>query len=134
MCWKSAQSCKDTTNNDPSLSQPSLQDPVCVQATTVKAESLYNLCKFEHSLKIFTQGRQLAPDSEKLHAGILKCRKTILDKLEHPDIFFFPGSHTFVDSLQKGGVAAVDNFLNDQTSEKYYRSSPSMTNTGKSSF
>ena len=71
-----------------------------VKATTVKAESLYNTCNFEHSLNIFTKGRKLAPDYERLHAGILKCRKTILDKVEDLAIFFLPDSQRFVDSLR----------------------------------
>ena len=53
----------------------------------------------------------MAPDSERLESGILKCRKTILNQLEDKELFFFHGSKRFFDQLQKGGSSAVDNYV-----------------------
>ena len=41
----------------------------------MKAESLYNICDFEHSLVLFTRGQYLSPDSSLVKNGISKCRK-----------------------------------------------------------
>ena len=97
----------------------------------MNAESLYNVCEFEHALKIFTQGRKLAPDSEKLKAGILKCRKTILNQVEDTNIFVFPGSMHFVDYLQKGGKDAVNDFINSKNTGKLWKTDLNMSSMGK---
>merc|ERR1711892_1089877 len=89
------------------------REPTCVKAIIVKAESLYNVCDFEHALVLFTKGRKLAPDSDGLQAGILKCKKTILNKVCDQDVFFFLGSKHFIDYLRKQGDDSVDVFIND---------------------
>lgn len=43
-------------------------------AQQVKAEALYNLCEFEHSLVAFCRGRRLAPDKESFSNGMVKCK------------------------------------------------------------
>ena len=92
-----------------------------MKAVVVKAESLYNVCDFEHALMLFTKGKKLAPDSEWLEAGVLKCKKTILNKINDEDVFFFPGSKHFMDHLRKQGDNSVDNFLNDVDTERNWK-------------
>ena len=62
-----------------------------------QAEALYNMCKFEHSFALFSkvmlpaklrrifknifQGSKLYPEAEEIKAGVLKCRKTISNKV-----------------------------------------------------
>ena len=86
-----------------------------------KAESLYNVCDFEHALVLFTKGRKLAPDSDGLQAGILKCKKTILNIVCDQDVFFFLGSKHFIDYLRKQGDDSVEVFINDDNSEKTWK-------------
>ena len=87
----------------------------------VKAESLYNLCDFEHALVLFTKGEKLAPDSDGIQAGILKCKKTILNKISDEDVFFFSGSKYFIDYLRKQGDKSIDSFISDDDSEKNWK-------------
>ena len=101
----------------------SFQEPTCVKAIIVKAESLYNICNFEHALALFTKGKKLAPDCDHLEAGVLKCKKTILNKIQDDDVFFFAGSKHFIDYLRKQGGNSVDVFLNDGFKEKKWKKS-----------
>ena len=94
------------------------KDPYCVKAIMAKAESLYNLCDFEHALVLFTKGAKLAPDSDGIQAGILKCKNTILNKISDKDVFFFSGSKHFIDYLRKQGDTSIDSFINDDDTEE----------------
>ena len=87
------------------------QDPKCVKAIIAKAESLYNICDFEYSLLLFTRGHFLAPDSSLLQTGVMKCKKTISNKLCQEDIFFVSGAKYFIDYLRREGKGGVDDFL-----------------------
>ena len=77
----------------------------------MKAESLYNICDFEHALVLFTRGLHLAQDSSLVQNGILKCKKTISNKVCDLDIFSFHGSKKFFDHLRQEGEGAVDLFI-----------------------
>ena len=77
----------------------------------MKAESLYNICDFEHALVLFTRGLHLAQDSSLVQNGILKCKKTISNKVCDLDIFSFHGSKKFLDHLRQEGEGAVDLFI-----------------------
>ena len=79
-----------------------------------KAESLYNICDFEHSLLLFTRSQRLAPDCSLGMTGILKCKKTISNKIYQEDVFFFRGSKYFLDHLRREGGGGVDAFLTGQ--------------------
>ena len=70
-----------------------------VKAILNKAESLYNISDFEHALVQFHKGKVrfinktiitsissfqfLVPDNLEFQAGILKCRKTILNCIKN---------------------------------------------------
>ena len=79
-----------------------------MKAIIAKAESLYNICDFEHAMILFTQGHYLAPDSSLVQTGIIKCKKTISNKLRDEDIFFFTGSKLFIDHLRREGKEGVE--------------------------
>ena len=83
-----------------------------MKAIIAKAESLYNICNFEHALVLFIRGQYLAPDSSVVQNGILKCKKTISNKISDEDVFFFSGSKLFFDHLRREGEGAVDAFIN----------------------
>ena len=102
------------------------QDPSCIKAMTVKAESLFNICEFEHALLLFTKARQQAPESERLESGLMKCNKTILNKLSDENVFFFTGSKRFIDHLRKEGENSVDDFINSDDSQKTWRNTCSL--------
>ena len=78
----------------------------------MKAESLYNICDFEHSLVLFTRGQYLSPDSSLVKNGISKCRKTIINKIYNENVFSFPGSANFFDFLREEGEEATDSYIN----------------------
>ena len=61
---------------------------------------------------LFIRGRFLAPDSNIVENGILKCSKTIGNKIKDQDVFFFSGSKYFFDYLRSEGNSAVDSYLN----------------------
>ena len=82
-----------------------------MKAIIAKAESLYNICDFEHALVLFIRGQYLAPDSSVVENGILKCKKTIINKIDDDDVFFFTGSKLFFDHLRREGDGAVDAFI-----------------------
>ena len=97
----------------------------------MNAESLYNVCEFEHALLIFTKGKKLAPDSERIEAGISKCKKTILNKVGDGDVFFFPGSKRFIDHLRKGGNSIVENFINKENAAKTWKTTCNLASMSK---
>ena len=59
----------------------------CIESIRIKAESLFNLCQFEHSLLLFHRGQGFCPESEDFRLGIQKCRKTIKDSVKDGSIF-----------------------------------------------
>ena len=60
---------------------------------------------------LFIRGQFLAPDSSIVENGILKCKKTIINKISDEDVFFFSGSKYFFDHLRKEGTGSVDSYL-----------------------
>ena len=80
----------------------------------MKAESLYNICDFEHALVLFTRGQYLSQDSSLVQNGILKCKKTISNKICNENIFSFDGSTKFFNHLRKEGDGAVEAFINGE--------------------
>ena len=80
----------------------------------MKAESLYNICDFEHALVLFTRGQYLSPDSSLVKNGISKCRKTICNKINDEDIFSFPACAKFFDFLREEGEDAADSYINGE--------------------
>jgi hypothetical protein len=96
-----------------------------VKAIIAKAESLYNICDFEHALLLFTRALYLAPESSLVQTGILKCKKTISNKLCDGDIFFFTGSKYFIDHLRREGKEGVGAYLNGE--EQSFRAVSSLT-------
>ena len=90
------------------------QDPECVKAVLAKAESLYNICDFEHALVLFIRGKYLAPDSSLAANGIMKCKKTILNKISDVDLFFFSGSKYLFDFFRNEGNRSIDSYINDE--------------------
>ena len=80
-------------------------------AMLTKAGALYELCEFEHSMALFTRASHLAPDSQVARDGILKCRKTILNRLEDDTVFSFNGAKSFINLLRKKGHGSVEQFL-----------------------
>ena len=83
-----------------------------MKAIIVKAEALYSICNFEHGLVLFIRGQYLASDSIVVQNGILKCKKTISNKIGDDDVFFFSGSKYFFDHLRREGEGAVDKYIN----------------------
>ena len=67
----------------------------------------------------------LAPDTILVQTGILKCKKTISNKLCDEDIFFFTGSKYFIDHLRKEGKDGVKAYLNGE--EQSFRAVSSLT-------
>ena len=80
---------------------------------------------------------KLSPESEETNAGVIKCRKTIINKVgsDHwnlwnntftlslsqigeMDICSFPGSRYFFDYLSREGPGGVDNYIHLKTSWK----------------
>ena len=78
---------------------------------------------------------KLSPESEETNAGVIKCRKTIINKVgsDHWNlwnntlslsqigergIFSFPGSRYFFDYLSREGPGGVDNYLHLKSSWK----------------
>ena len=102
-----------------------------MKALIAKAESLYNTCDFEHALMLFIRGRFLAPDSSIVENGILKCKKTIINKINEEDVFFFSGSKYFFDHLRKEGEGSVDAYLKGK--EKSFRATTTLANIKKRS-
>ena len=96
-----------------------------MKAIIAKAESLYNICDCEHALLLFTRAQYLAPDSGLVQTGILKCKKTISNKICDEDIFFFTGSKDFIDHLRREGKDGVEAFLNGE--EQSFRAVSSLT-------
>ena len=83
-----------------------------------KAGALYELCEFEHALKFFTRAHLLAPESKLAKDGALKCRKTIMNKLENQNLFKFEGSEEIIDFLRKkteAGTGRSKNVLEPPT-------------------
>ena len=80
----------------------------------MKAESLYNICDFEHALVLFTRGQNLSQDSSLVQNGILKCKKTISNKICSENIFSFDGSTKFFNHLRKEGGGAVEAYINGE--------------------
>ena len=76
-----------------------------------KAGALYELCEFEHSLKFFTRAHFLTADSGIAKDGKLKCRKTILNRLEDEKAFSFQGASEFIDMLRKNGPGSTEKYL-----------------------
>ena len=78
---------------------------------------------------------KLSPESEETNAGVIKCRKTIINKvgsdlwnlrnntfslsqIGEKGIFSFPGSRYFFDYLSREGPGGVDNYLHLKSSWK----------------
>ena len=92
-----------------------------------KAEALYNICDFEHSLMLFIRGRRVAPDSAVAATGVSKSTKTILNKVSHQDVFLFKNSKHFFDFLRKEGFESVEKFIKNENKFKYAVSIKSLT-------
>ena len=80
----------------------------------MNAESVYNICDFEHALVLFTKGQYLSQDSSIVENGILKCKKTISNKVYEESIFSFHGSAKFFDFLRQEGEGAMDSYINGE--------------------
>ena len=83
-----------------------------------KAEALYNICDFEHSLVLFTRAKKVAPDSAIAQNGVSKSTKTILNKISNQSIFTFKNSRTFYDFLRREGPTSVEKFMNNENKFK----------------
>ena len=90
------------------------QEPENVRALLTKAGALYELCAFEHSMKLYIRAQFLASDSGFIKEGISKCRKIISNKLEDDTVFRFRGSRKFLDILRKKGPDAIEKYLNNE--------------------
>ena len=95
-----------------------LQDRWSSKALIAKAEALYNICNFEHSLVLFTRARVVAPDSGVASNGVSKSTKTILNKISRSDVFSFKHSRTFFDFLRREGPLSVDKFIRNENKFK----------------
>ena len=73
---------------------------------------------------LFIRGQFLAPDSSIAKNGILKCKKTIINKISDEDVFFFSGSKYFFDHLRKEGIGSVDSYLNGE--DKSFRATTTL--------
>ena len=72
-----------------------------VGAMLIKAESLYNLCQFEHAMVLFHRGEVLAPEKEEFRLGVQKCRTTITDGMRGTDIFNVEGANMLFTFLRR---------------------------------
>ena len=84
------------------------------------------MCDFEHSLALFIRGKYLAPDSPLAGNGIMKCKKTILNKISGEDLFFFSGSKYFFDFFRNEGNSSIDSYLNEE--ERSFRVTTALAN------
>ena len=82
-----------------------------IEAISIKAQSLFHTCDFEHAMVLFYKGLRLAPAHSGFKHGILQCKKTIQGALE-TDIFQFPGTANHLDMLFKT-IKRTDNELSD---------------------
>ena len=72
-----------------------------IEAMRVKADSLFNLCDFEHALVTYYRGKKLAPGNPKFEKGIDNCEETIRRLLEKKDCFKNIGTILFTDKIAK---------------------------------
>ena len=87
-----------------------------------KAGALYELCEFENSLIFFCRAQNLAPDSKSVRDGIMKCRKTILNKLEYANVFNFKASKQFIDLLQEKGDRGAQKYFSSRDAKISFKS------------
>ena len=73
---------------------------------------------------LFIRGQFLSPDSSLAENGILKCKKTIINKISDEDVFFFSGSKYFFDHLRKEGTGSVDSYLKGE--DKSFRATTTL--------
>ena len=91
--WEEARNAADTVLD---------VDKKYVKALLVKAEALYNTCKFEHALVLFHRGLVLAPEGEDFRLGVQKCRKTIQCTISPKFRFLaFPGVEKLFSCMRK---------------------------------
>ena len=70
-------------------------------AMRVKADSLFNLCDFEHALVMYHKGRNLAPRNSQFEKGIDNCEETIKRLLNNKEVFNYVGTILFTDRINK---------------------------------
>ena len=76
-----------------------IENPRCISAIWIKAESLYNTCDFERAMALFYRGLRLAPTHVGFKHGLLKCRSTVQSAVESEQIFCFPGVEDLLNEL-----------------------------------
>jgi tetratricopeptide (TPR) repeat protein len=72
-----------------------------IRAIRVKADSMFNLCDFEHALVTYYKGKKLAPGNPKFEKGIDNCEETINSLLENKEVFKQVGTILFADKIAK---------------------------------
>ena len=73
-------------------------------AIKVKADSLFNLCDFEHSLVTYYKGKKLAPGNPIFEKGIDNCEETIKRLLNNKNVFDRVGTILFAEKIAKLGT------------------------------
>ena len=86
-----------------------------------KAGALYELCEFEHSLKFFTRAHFIASDSQIAKDGMLKCKKTILNRFEDDKVFIFQGGKQFIDFLRNKGDGGTEAYLSNNDARMVFQ-------------
>ena len=70
----------------------------------MKADSLFNLCDFEHALVTYYKGKKLAPGNPKFEKGVDNCEETIRRLLDNKNVFQSVGTILFTERLAKMGA------------------------------
>ena len=86
-----------------------------------KAGALYELCEFEHSLKFFTRAHFIASDSQIAKDGMLKCKKTILNRFDDEKVFVFQGGKQFIDFLRNKGDGGTEAYLSSKDARMAFK-------------
>ena len=88
-----------------------------IPAVLIKGESLYNICDFEHAMVVFYTGLQIMKTHAGFKSGIVKCKKTILNTLDHDDIFSFDGSEEFYEDL-RGRIKVDEDYISKYATDE----------------
>ena len=92
-------------------------DPNYIPAVLIKGESLYNICDFEHAMVVFSSGLRIMKTHSGFKSGIVKCKKTILNTLDHDDIFIFEGSEEFYEDL-RGMIKKEEDYISKYATDE----------------
>ena len=91
-----------------------------IPAVLIKGESLYNICDFEHAMVVFYTGLRIMKTHSGFKSGIVKCKKTILNTLDHQDIFNFDGSENFYKDLREL-IKEDSDYISKYATEESYK-------------